>query len=78
MEHVAEKALGSYIVKLLLELQFTLLELVVIGEEKDLGCRETKKEKLQMKNLFILLKYTTVFSDMAEILENKYTSNQVS
>ena len=69
MEHAAEKSLGWYIVKLPVELRFMLLELVVIAGERDLGCREMKKEKLQMKNLFMSLKYTTEFNDVAQILE---------
>lgn len=74
MEHAVEKSLGCYIVKLQIELRFMLLELVVIGGERDLGCREMKKEKQQMKNLFMLLKYTTEFNDVAQILENKYAN----
>ena len=74
MEQAAEKSQGCYIVKLPVELRFMLLELVVIGGERDLGCRQMKKEKQQMKNLFMLLKYTTEFNDMAQILENKYAN----
>lgn len=74
MTNAIEDSLRWNIERLPTELRLLLLEYIVIGHHKDLGCREMERDKVQKKNLFIILKFSSPFADVAPIIEGRYDS----